>query len=267
MSVTIILVYLLVGAVAGILAGLLGIGGGLVIVPMLVLCFTVLGIAPVHLMHLALGTSMACIIFTAVSSSLAHHRKGAVNWPIVKRISMGIIVGTFAGAWLASRLSTGFLKGFFVIFLYYVAFQLILDKQPPASRDFPKGTGMLSAGGLIGIVSSLVGIGGGSLSVPFMMWCNMPVRNAIATASAIGFPLAVAGTLGYVINGYHAASLPPFSIGFVYLPALVGIVTASVLTAPFGAKLAHSLPIPLLKKIFAFLLLVLATKMAWGLFR
>jgi uncharacterized protein len=265
MSLSILLIYIAVGVIAGILAGLLGIGGGLVIVPMLVYCFTLQRIDQIHLMHLALGTSMASIVFTSVSSFIAHHRKSAVEWSVVRRIAGGIVVGTFAGAWLASRLSTGFLKGFFVLFLYYVAIQLILDRKPPASRDLPGLAGMFSAGGLIGMISSLVGIGGGSLSVPFMMWCNLPVHTAIGTASAIGFPIAVAGTLGYLASGFKQPSLPAFSVGFVYLPALFGIVMASVVTAPLGAKLAHSLPVPKLKKIFALLLLVVATKMAWGI--
>ncbi len=265
MSLSLLIIYIAVGAVGGILAGLLGIGGGLVIVPMLVYCLTLQGVAHVHLMHLALGTSMASIVFTSVSSFLAHHKKGAVNWQVVKRIATGIVIGTFAGAWLASMLPTGFLKGFFVVFLYWVAIQLILDKKPAASREFPGRTGMFSAGGVIGMISSMVGIGGGSLSVPFMIWCNMPVHNAIGTASAIGFPLAVAGTLGYLASGLNQASLPAFSLGFIYLPALFGIVLASVVTAPLGAKLAHSLPVPGLKRIFALLLLVVATKMAWGI--
>ncbi len=265
MSVTILLIYIAVGVIAGILAGLLGIGGGLVIVPMLVYCFTLQGINQVHLMHLALGTSLASIIFTSVSSFWAHHKKGAVNWQVVKRITAGIIVGTLAGTWLASRLSTGFLKSFFVLFLYYVAIQLILDKKPQASRDLPGNAGMSSAGGIIGVISSLVGIGGGSLSVPFMLWCNMPIHNAIGTASAIGFPIAVAGTLGYLVNGWGQVSLPEYAVGFVYLPALFGIVLASVVFAPVGAKLAHSLPVPRLKRIFAVLLLIVASKMAWGI--
>ena len=163
MSVTIILIYLGVGAIAGVLAGLLGVGGGLVIVPMLVYCFTRQGLPNEHIMHIALGTSMASIIFTSVSSFMAHHKKGAVNWTVVKRISGGIVIGTFAGTWLAAGLSTAFLKGFFVIFLYYVASQMILGKKPPASRDLPGRAGMFTAGGTIGVISSLVGIGGGSL--------------------------------------------------------------------------------------------------------
>ena len=265
MTATIILIYLGVGAIAGVLAGLLGVGGGLVIVPMLVYCFTRQGLPGEHIMHIALGTSMASIIFTSISSFMAHHKRGAVNWMVVKRISAGILIGTFAGTWLASGLSTEFLKGFFVIFLYYVATQMVLGRQPPASRDLPGSAGMFTAGGTIGVVSSLVGIGGGSLSVPFMIWCNVPVHNAIGTSAAIGFPIAVAGCVGFFVNGFKAASLPPFSVGFIYLPALVGIVLASVVTAPLGVKLAHSLPVPRIKRIFALLLFLVATKMAWGL--
>lgn len=265
MSVTIVLIYFGVGAIAGVLAGLLGVGGGLVIVPMLVYCFTKQGLPDEHVMHIALGTSMASIVFTSISSFMAHHKKGAVDWTVVKRISLGIVIGTFAGTWLASGLSTGFLKGFFVVFLYYVATQMVLDKKPPASRDLPGNAGMFATGGTIGVISSLVGIGGGSLSVPFMIWCNLPVHTAIGTSAAIGFPIAVAGSVGYLINGFKAVSLPPLSLGFLYLPALLGIVLASVITAPFGVKLAHSLPVPQLKRIFAILLFVVATKMAWGI--
>jgi uncharacterized protein len=265
MSVTIVLIYLGVGAIAGVLAGLLGVGGGLVIVPMLVYCFTRQGLPDEHIMHIALGTSLASIIFTSVSSFIAHHKKGAVNWTVVKRISLGIVIGTFAGTWLAAGLSTSFLKGFFVVFLYYVATQMVLDKKPPASRELPGSVGMFATGGTIGVISSLVGIGGGSLSVPFMIWCNLPVHTAIGTSAAIGFPIAVSGSIGYLINGFKATSLPPLSLGFLYLPALLGIVLASVITAPLGVKLAHSLPVPRLKRIFALLLFVVATKMAWGI--
>ncbi len=256
--------YIAVGAVAGILAGLLGIGGGLVIVPMLVFAFTRQGIPPQHIMHLALGTSMASIVFTSVSSFLAHHRRGAVHWDVVKRIVIGILVGTFLGSCIAARLSTGFLNGFFVLFLYYVAVQMLLDKKPKPSRSLPGNVGMFAVGNLIGAVSSLVGIGGGTLSVPFMVWCNIPVHHAIGTSAAIGFPIAIAGTIGYLVNGFHAADLPAYSLGFLYLPALVGIVIASVLTAPLGVRIAHALPVQQLKKVFAVILIVVATRMAVG---
>jgi uncharacterized membrane protein YfcA len=262
---TVLLVYLAVGAIAGILAGLLGIGGGLVIVPMLVFCFSWQGIAPETIMHLALGTSMASIIFTSVSSFRAHHRLGAVHWDVVRRITAGILVGTFLGSCFAARMSTHFLKGFFVCFLYYVAVQMLTGKKPKPSRRLPGTAGMFAMGNLIGAVSSLVGIGGGTLSVPFMIWCNIPVHHAIGTSAAIGFPIAIAGTIGYIANGLSATHLDQGMIGYLYLPALAGIVLASVLTAPLGVRLAHRLPVGRLKKIFAFLLLAVATRMLWGL--
>ncbi len=263
--ISVFLLYVAVGAVAGILAGLMGIGGGLVIVPMLVFCFAGLGMAHEHIMHIALGTSLASIIFTSISSFLAHHRRRAVHWDIVRRIVPGIIAGTLLGAYIASLLPTDLLKGFFGIFLLYVAIQFLLDKKPKSTRALPGFTGMFGAGGVIGIVSSLMGIGGGTLSVPFMVWCNITVHHAIGTASAIGFPIAIAGTVGYMLTGLHVPGLPAYSVGYIYLPALSGIVSASILTAPLGAKLAHWLPVTKLKRIFAVLLLAVGAKMLFSL--
>jgi uncharacterized membrane protein YfcA len=265
MSLEIAIMYLAVGLIAGLLAGLLGVGGGLVIVPMLVFCFVKQDIQPDVIMHLALGTSLASIIFTSISSFMSHHRRGAVDWTIVKRIVPGILIGTFLGTFVASKLSTGFLKGFFCVFLYSVATQMILNKKPKASRELPGNTGMFAVGSTIGVASALVGIGGGSLSVPFMIWCNVATHQAIGTSAAIGFPIAIAGALGYVINNLNATGLPPYSVGYVYLPALLFIVCFSVLTAPLGARLAHALPVDKLKRIFALFLYAVATKMAWSL--
>ena len=162
-------------------------------------------------------------------------------------------------------MSTNFLKVFFIIFLYVVAIQLLLNKKPKGARDLPGKGGMFAVGNGIGVVSSLVGIGGGTLSVPFMLWCNIPVHHAIGTSAAIGLPIAVAGTVGYIVNGWNVATLPPFSVGYVYLPALLGIAAISVLTAPLGVKLAHSLPVGRLKRIFSLLLFAVATKMLLGI--
>jgi uncharacterized membrane protein YfcA len=261
----VIVMYSAVGAVAGVLAGLLGIGGGLVIVPMLIYCLTRQGVPDGLIMHMALGTSMASIMFTAVSSFYSHHKRGAVLWVIVRRIVLGILVGTFLGSCFASSMSTNFLKVFFVIFLYYVAVQMLIDRKPAPSRQLPGRAGMFGVGNVIGAISSLVGIGGGTLSVPFMMWCNVPVHQAIGTSAAIGFPIAVAGAVGYIWNGLHAENLPIYSLGYVYLPALLGIACTSVLTAPLGARLAHRLPVPKLKRVFAVLLLAVGTRMLVGL--
>ncbi len=262
---TIVLMYVLVGVIAGILAGLLGIGGGLVIVPMLVFCFTRQGIPDDVVMHLALGTSLASIMFTAVSSFRAHHQRGAVHWEVVRKIVIGILTGTFIGTCIAAGLSTRFLKSFFVVFLYYVGAQMLANKKPTPSRQIPGHAAMFGVGNVIGVVSSLVGIGGGTLSVPFMVWCNMSVHHAIGTSAAIGFPIAIAGTIGYIYNGMMVEGLPEFSIGYVYLPALLGIVVTSVMTAPLGVRLAHSLPVGRLKRIFAVLLLVVGTRMLVGI--
>lgn len=258
--------YVVVGAVAGVLAGLLGIGGGLVIVPMLVFCMELQQLPQELIMHLALGTSMASIMFTSVSSFMAHHRRGAVDWSVVRRIVAGILVGTYLGSCVAARLSTGVLKVFFVIFLYYVCYQMLSGKKPKPSRQLPGLVGMFGTGNVIGVVSSLVGIGGGTLSVPFMIWHNIPIHRAIGTSAAIGFPIAVAGTVGYVVNGWGVSNLPPFSLGYVSLSALVAIAVMSVLTAPLGVRLAHSLPVDKLKRIFAVILFLVGTKMLISLF-
>lgn len=263
---SILLTYSGVGAIAGVLAGLLGIGGGLVIVPMLVFCFTWQGFPHQLIMHLALGTSMASIIFTATSSFWAHHKRGAVYWVVVRRIVLGIFLGTFLGSCFAARMSTNFLKAFFVIFLYYVAIQMLMNRRPKPSRQLPGKLGMFGVGNVIGAVSSLVGIGGGTLSVPFMIWSNITMHNAIGTSAAIGFPIAIAGTLGYIYNGLKIPNLPDYTLGYVYLPALGGIICASVLTAPLGVRLAHRLPVPKLKRIFAILLLLVGSRMLMGIF-
>ena len=255
------LLYILLGAVAGVLAGLLGIGGGLVIVPMLTFAFTAQGLDPNHILHLALGTSLASIIFTSISSLRAHHKRGAVIWPTVIKISPGIIAGTYFGSWVASHLSTGFLKIFFSLFLFYVATQMLLGIKPKSARELPGSLMMTGAGGIIGLFSSLVGIGGGTLSVPFLTFHNTPMHKAIGTSSAIGLPIALAGASGYIVHGLGLDGLPEAAIGYVHLHALFGLVCASVLTAPVGAKLAHSLPVDKLKKIFAVLLYAVGLRM------
>lgn len=263
---TLWLLYLTTGAFAGVLAGLLGVGGGLVVVPLLTFVFSSQHLPPSYILHLALGTSLASIVFTSVSSLRAHHSRGAVNWQVVRTISIGILTGTLLGSWVAAQLSTRFLNVFFVLFLYYVAVQMLLNIRPKPSRTLPGGGSMFGVGNVIGGVSSLVGIGGGSLSVPFLVWCNLPMHNAVGTSAAIGFPIAVAGALGYILNGLSVSALPDWSLGFVYLPALAGVSIASIFTAPIGARLAHRLPVGQLKKFFALLLIVMGTKMLANFF-
>ncbi|WP_035054475.1 sulfite exporter TauE/SafE family protein [Andreprevotia chitinilytica] len=258
---TAILACVAVGCVAGFLAGLLGVGGGLVIVPALLFVFQQIGVAPAHMQHLALGTSLATIVFTSISSLKAHHGRGAVRWSVFRAITPGIVIGTFVGAQLAGLLSTNALQWFFIIFAYTVAAQMLLDAKPKPNRQLPGVVGTSAMGGVIGVVSSWVGIGGGSLSVPFLVWHNVPVKEAIGTSAAIGLPIALAGGLGYVVSGWGVAGLPAGSAGYVFLPALTGIVIASFPFAKLGAAAAHKLPVPVLKKCFAALLILLATKM------
>jgi uncharacterized membrane protein YfcA len=261
--VALLAVYVGLGLVVGFVAGLLGVGGGLIIVPVLIVLLHAQGLAPGMEPQLALGTSLASILFTSLSSVRAHHRHGAVAWPLVRAIAPGIVLGTLLGALLAARMSATVLKLFFVLFLCYAAAQMWLEFRPAPHRGLPGRAGTTLAGGAIGAVSSWVGIGGGTLSVPFMLWHNMPLHRAIATSAAIGFPIAVAGAAGYVLGGRGVAGLPPGSWGFIYLPALAGIVFGSVLTAPLGARTAHRLPVRPLKRIFALLLVTLALRMAW----
>jgi uncharacterized membrane protein YfcA len=258
---TTLLVYLACGAVAGILAGLLGVGGGLVIVPMLVFIFLWQGMPAELVQIMALGTSLASIVITSIASFRAHDKRGAVRWDIWRAITPGLLIGTFGGGFLAAALPVTFLRAFFVCFLYYVAVQMFLDFKPKASRQLPGMPGMYGVGGIIGVVSSLVGIGGGTVSVPFMTYCNVPMHTAVGTSAALGFPIAVAGTLSYIWNGLSVPGLPPYSLGYVSLTALAGIAAASYCTAPLGAKLSHALPVSKLKRFFAVFLCCIATRM------
>jgi uncharacterized membrane protein YfcA len=253
--------YLALGVFSGFFAGLLGIGGGSVMVPLLVMLFTAQGIGGGEVMHMALGTSMAAILFTSLSSVRVHHRHGAVEWRIVASITPGILLGTLLGARLANSFSSVGLAILFVVFIAYVAVQMIAGFKPKPGRAMPGAWGTAGVGIGIGAFSCLVAIGGGALSVPFMLWCNVRAQNAIGTSSAIGFPIAMGGAMGYIMNGWNVNALPSYSLGFVYLPAVVGMVAASVLTAPLGAALTHRLPINRLRQIFAAVLLLLALSM------
>lgn len=253
--------YLLLGAIAGFLAGMFGVGGGLILVPVLMFLFDLQHFPAEHVMLLALGTSMAAILFTSLASLRAHHRHGAVVWRVVRNITPGILLGTGIGASLAAYIPTRGLAIFFTLFVYTVAAQILFDFRPHAARQLPGAAGMTLAGMLTGCLSSLVSIGGGSIVVPFLVWCNITLRNAIGTSAAIGFPVAVGGTIGYVVTGMNNSWLPTYSLGFVYLPALFWIALASMITAPLGAKATHHMNTGLLRKLFALLLLALATKL------
>jgi len=259
--------YLALGAFAGVFAGMLGIGGGLVLVPALALMFAAQAQFPAgEILHLALGTSMASIIFTAIASIRTHHRHGAIRWDLVKAITPGILLGTGLGTLVAANVPTRPLAVFFTFFVCLVAVQMALNLKPKSTRELPGPVGVAGVGLGIGVLSSLVAIGGGSLTVPFLTWCNVRIQQAIGTSAAVGLPIAIGGTLGYVFNGWGKAGLPAGSLGYVYLPALAILVAATMVTAPFGARLAHRLPVATLKRIFAGLLILLAAKMLWNLF-
>lgn len=253
--------YLALGAVVGFFAGLLGVGGGGILVPLLTTMFTAQSFPQEHVVHLALGTSMGAIVVTSVASLRAHHARGAVQWPIVRQIAPGIVAGTFGGTFIASRIPTLPLGIFFVCFMTYVAIQMLLNIKPKPTRALPGRVGMAGVGSVIGLISALVAIGGGSLSVPFLTWCNVRMQNAIATSAAIGLPISLAGAAGYLLSGWGIDELPIHNVGYIYLPALVAVGVGSSLTAPVGAKLAHRLPVTTLKKVFAGVLFLLSAKM------
>lgn len=253
--------YLALGAGAGFLGGMFGIGGGTVLVPVLLMLFTSQNFPDETSMHLALGSSMAIILFTALASMRKHHQHGAVRWNVVFGITPGILLGAAIGTSFAASVSPRFLTAFFALFVYFAAIQILLDMRPHAFRQLPGFTGLSLSGIFTGWLSTLVSIGGGTIVIPFLVWCNVPLRHAIGTSAAIGFPVAVGGTLGYIATGWNTASLPAPHLGYVYLPAVLGCAVASMLTAPLGAKAAHNTNVAVLRKLFALLLLALATKL------
>jgi uncharacterized membrane protein YfcA len=252
------------GLCTGFLAGLLGIGGGMLMVPFITLILSARGIAPGLAVKMAIATSMATIIFTSISSVRAHHKRGAVRWDIVKRLAPGIVLGSLISSLGVFALLKGsWLAIFFGLFVGFSATQMFLDKKPKPTRQMPGTGGQLAAGGVIGFLSGLVGAGGGFVSVPFMTWCNVAIHNAVATSAALGFPIAVANVLGYVISGQSVQNLPAGSFGYIWLPALGVIAVASFFTAPLGAKAAHALPVGKLKRVFASILYALGAYMLW----
>ncbi|HTF98115.1 MAG TPA: sulfite exporter TauE/SafE family protein [Cellvibrio sp.] len=258
--------YLVLGAVTGLFAGLFGIGGGGIMVPVLTFLFVQQQFPSEHILHMALATSMAAIVPTAIASLRAHHKHNAVIWPVVIKIAPGILLGTFAGTFLASYLSAEPLAIFFSCFMAFVALQMVINHKPQPSRRLPGVIGLSSAGTGIGVISALVAIGGGTLTVPFLVWCNVSLPVAIGTSAAVGLPIAFSGALGYILNGWNQIGLPAYSLGYVYWPAVLGMAAMSFLTAPLGARLAHRLPIPLLKKLFALLLISLSLQMLYTIF-
>lgn len=261
MAIEWILAFLSLGLFAGFMAGLLGIGGGGIMVPMLTTIFLAQGLAPAYVVHLALGTSMAAIVMTSISSMRAHHARGGVLWPIVKTMAPGVILGTFAATFLAAKISSQHLAMFFALFMGYVALNMLRPKKAVVAKPKAAGKPELTAvGSGIGVISALVSIGGGSLTVPYLSWRGIALKNAIGTSAAVGLPISLAGAIGYLLQAQPELDLP-YAVGMVYLPGVLLMSAASFITAPLGAKLAHKLPVATLKKVFAVLLILLSVKM------
>jgi uncharacterized membrane protein YfcA len=256
-------VYIALGALVGFLAGLLGIGGGFTIVPVLTETFQHEGFAAAHLLTLAIGTSSATIIFTAFSSARAHHRRGAVAWDIVWPMAPGLVIGSLMGPLVASALPMRVMAAFVGSVTWFAGARMLINRPARVMRSLPGRRGLFGVGTLIGFVAGMVGTAGAYLVVPFLVRSNVKVHTAVATSAAIGWPVAVSATLGYIIAGLGDPELPPNAIGYVYLPALVGIACASILLAPLGARLAHAWPVPRLRRSFSLMLLVLGGFMWW----
>lgn len=258
------LLYPLLGVFAGLTAGLLGVGGGIIVVPVLIYSFTALGFSPDVLTHMAVGTSLATIIITSTGSVYQHHRKGAVQWGVLVWFTVGLVVGALFGAKIADLLRGRVLQVLFGLFAMVIAWQMLRGLKPKPARELPGPVGLSAVGWVIGTISAIFGIGGGSLSVPFFSWCNMKMQQAVATSSAGGMPIAIAGAIGFIWTGWQHPHLPAHSLGYVYLPALLGIGISSVIFAQIGARWAHQLPAATLKKIFAVLLAAVGAKLLIG---
>lgn len=255
---------LLLGASTGFLAGLLGIGGGMLMVPFLTMIFTHRGVDAPLAVKMAIATAMATILFTSVASVRAHHARGAVRWSLVGQFAPGLVLGgLLAGAGMFALLKGSALALMFAAFVGFSATQMLRNRKPKPSRQMPGTLGTAAAGTGIGFVSGLVGAGGAFISVPFMTWCNVPMHNAVATSAALGFPIALANTVGYVIAGWRLDTGVPGALGYLVVPALVTIACASVVTAPLGARTVHAMDTTSLKKVFALMLYGLAAYMAW----
>ncbi|WP_032863844.1 sulfite exporter TauE/SafE family protein [Acinetobacter vivianii] len=253
-----LIIYLLIGAIAGFAAGLFGVGGGLIIVPILYIVFTQMNYDPNVIMHIAVGTSLATIIVTSISSVTAHHKKGAVLWRVFRNLAPGLVIGSFLGAGIADLMSGQHLQlviGVFAVWMAYKMFKGANSVVDP-NRHLPSAPLQLAAGGGIGVASAIFGIGGGSLTVPYLNRHGVVMQKAVATSAACGLPIAVAGALGFMWFGAKEQIEVPNTIGYVHVYAFLGISVMSFITAKFGAKVAHLLSPAMLKKCFAGLLVV-----------
>ncbi|WCP67621.1 sulfite exporter TauE/SafE family protein [Vibrio tubiashii] len=261
MSIELLVSFMLLGAVVGVMAGLLGIGGGLIVVPALLFLLPAAGIDASISMQIALATSLATIVATSGSSALNHFKLGNVDMFVVKWLMPGVVVGGFLGANVAEWIPAQYLPKVFGVIVLLLAIQMLFSIRGKSQKTMPGSATTMVYGTGIGVVSSLAGIGGGSLSVPFLNSHGIEMRKAVGSSSVCGCMIAISGMAGFILHGYKVDALPDYSIGYVYLPALVAIASTSMLTTRIGAKLATSLPTPTLKKIFAVFLMFVAGTM------
>jgi uncharacterized membrane protein YfcA len=254
--------YLGIGLVVGFFSGLLGIGGGIIIVSSLAIMFAAHAFPPAYVMHLALGSSMACIVFGSFASFRTHDKHGAVDWHVVRSVTPGLVAGVMGGVLIARVSTTGLLKYFYLAFTLFVTVQWVLNLKPKPSRQLPRPGGLAGFGVFMGVVAGLFGGGGAVVGVPFLTWCNQSIHRAIGTVAALGFPISIIGTLGYIAAGWNVPDMPRWCIGFVYVPAAIGIALTSMITARWGARLAHRLKGNTLRRVFALVLVALAAKVA-----
>jgi uncharacterized membrane protein YfcA len=262
---SIIFIYLLAGAFAGVLSGMLGVGGGIILVPILIIIFSSSSMPAGLVAHMAIGTSLSTIIFTSMSAIYAQHRRRAIDWVLTRKLAPAIILGSLISGYLAGLIPGLVLKVMFGLFLSVAALQLFFEWRPAPYRTLPGQVTLVSIGTGIGALSALLGIGGGTILVPFFHWCNVDLRKAIATSTTLGFGLAVFGTIGFIMSGLERSGLPSGSYGYVSVPALIGISSTAMLFAPYGVYLSHRVPLHRLKRIFSLLLLCLAVNIVVGL--
>jgi hypothetical protein len=243
------------------MSGMLGIGGGVIVVPVLLWVFRSQGVSDVVISHTAVATSLAAIVFTSLSAMRAQARRGAIDWGVIRLLAPAILVGSFASGLVAGYIPAGTLKSLFGVFLLLISLQLLLNWRPRPRRNLPRPYALWGVGTVIGGLSALLGIGGGTMTIPFLHWCNVDMRRAIAASTTLGFPIAVFGALGFILSGWEKTELPRWALGYVYVPAVAGIGAASVLFAPLGVRLAHTLPVALLRRIFGALLMFVSARM------
>lgn len=261
------LCYPLLGCVAGFMAGLLGVGGGLISVPFITIILAASGMQHPDLHKIALATSTATILFTSFSSMRSHISHENVEWPAVKGILPGIILGTLLGTYLVHVIPTTPLRIIFIVFTFYTAYSMAFGGQPKPSRTLPGSGWLFGMGTLIGTISTLISAGGGFITVPFLIACNTPVRRAIGSSATLGFPIAVSAVIWYLISFYNVPGLPPHTIAYIYWPAVIGVVVTSALFAPLGARAAQIWPVAAIKKTFAVLLLTLGAHMFYTIMK